>query len=187
MRIKITISLMLVFTLLALNAYSVAWTPMPEKLISGKNAKATRAQSQGPGDESATALMSDTTLAESSLGSLAPTPSSAIVLAGTWSFDLNDTASNQAELTLFQVEDKVFGSGSVKNETNLLMVAASGALQDDRIFLDITPIGKISLYSLVMTPSGDRSDLVSGDYRAYTADGRTWMGKVQGRRILPIS
>ena len=237
MRIKITISLMFVFTLLAINAYailqpnevltgggesladklieasqgktiykptdtrfpanpkgsrslqenkSLVWTPMPETLSSGKSPEATRTQSQGQGDEGATAFMSDTTVAGTSVGTQTPTPT-ANAVAGTWSLDLNDTASKQVVLTLFQVEDKVFGSGSMKNGNDTLAVAASGALKDDQIYLDITSIGTISLYSLVMTSNGDRSGSVSGDYKAYAANGQTWMGKVQGGRSLPKS
>jgi hypothetical protein len=138
---------------------------------------------ESPVNESSAASMPDTTVAGSSVGIQNPTPSSAN-LAGTWSLDLNDTPSKQVVLTLFQIEDKVFGSGSMKNGTDILVVVALGALQDDQIYLDITPTGTISPYSLVMTSSGDRGDFVSGDYKAYTADGQTWMvGKVQGRRI----
>jgi hypothetical protein len=237
MRIKMPISLISVFTLLALNAYailetneiwsggegsmadklidasqgkvprhhkptpqesralqennSLVWTPMPETLSVGggyapKTPRESRAESQGQVNEKSAASMSDTTVAGSQVGTQNPTPSSAN-LAGTWSLDLNDTPSKQVVLTLFQVEDKVFGSGSMKNENDILVVAASGSLQDDQIYLDITSIGTISLYSLVMTSSGDRGDLVSGDYKAYMANGQTWMGKVQGSRNLPIS
>jgi len=166
--------------------YSVVWTPMPETLISGKNPKATRAQSQGQSTESATALMPDATVADSSVGTQNPTSLSAN-LAGTWSLNLNDISSKQAALTLFQVEDRIFGSGSMKNESYILMVAASGSVKDHQIYLDITSVGTISLYSLVMTSSGDRSDSVSGDYKAYTTDGKTWVGKVQGSRISATS
>jgi hypothetical protein len=162
------------------------WTPMPGALSTHTTPRASRTESHGQVNESSAALMSDTTVAGSPVGTQNPTPSFAN-LAGTWSLDLNDTASKQVELTLFQVEDKVFGSGSMKNENDTLVVAASGSLQGDQIYLDITSIGTISLYSLVMTSSGDRRDLVSGDYKAYTADGRTWMGKVQGSRNLPTS
>ena len=240
MRFKITISLMFVFTLLALNASAIlqpydvseggsladklinatqgggilrthhpdmpptpkmvralrdrnlewkpvlVWTANPWSLSTYANPRASRTESQDQANESSAAVIPETTVEGSSVETQNPTPLS-YNLAGTWSLDLNDIPPKQVVLTLFQVEDKVFGSGSMKNGNDTLVVAASGTSIEDQIYLDITSIGTISLYSLVMTSSGDRGDLVSGDYRAYTTDGRTWMGKVQGRRILPIS
>jgi hypothetical protein len=235
MIIKMPISLIVVFTLLVLNAYAILepsligedgesladklidesvgkipqphvtepqearaqeWksnsllsTPTPNTLsalVAAKNPQTARTESQGRVNQSSAALMSDTTVASSSVGTKNPTPSSAD-LAGTWSLDLNDTSSKEVVLTLFQFEDKVFGSGSMKNGDDTLVVAASGALKEDQIYLDITSIGTISLYSLVMTSSGDRGDLVSGNYKAYMANGQTWMGKIQGSKSLPIS
>ena len=226
MRIKISISLIFVFSLLALNAYailqpsevrlggeesladklidasvgkvpaknrptpqqsrslqennSLVWTPMPETLSAGKTPRASRTQSQGQVNASSAALMSDTAVAGSPVGTQNPTSSN---LAGTWSLELNDTPSKQVVLTLFQVEDKVFGSGSMENGNDTLVVAASGALKGDQIYLDIISVGTISLYSLVMNSSADSA---SGDYRAYMANGLTWEGKVQGDKSLPI-
>jgi len=165
---------------------TLVWTPMPAMLSTHTTPWASQTEAQGQVNESSIALMPDTTAAGSSVGTQDPTPLSAN-LAGTWSLDLNDTSPKQVVLTLFQVEDKVFGSGSMKNGNDTLVVTASGSPQDDRIYLDITSIGKISLYSLVMTSSSDRRDSFSGDYKAYTADGQIWMGKVQGSRILPTS
>jgi hypothetical protein len=164
---------------------TLVWTPMPELISMHTTPRASRAKSHSQVNESSAALMSDATVAGSST-TQNPTPSS-VNLAGTWSLDLNDTTSKQVVLTLFQVEDKIFGSGSMKNRNDTLIVAASGAPKEDQIYLDITSLGSISLYSLVMTSSGDRGDLVSGDYKAYAADGRTWMGTVHGSRSLPSS
>ena len=240
MRIKIPVSLMFVFTLLAINAYAIlqpseiskggeesladklieatqgggilrthhpdmpptpqmvryfrdrnlewkpvlVWTAKPWAMSTYTAPRASRIASQDLANESSAALMPETTIEGTPVGTQNPTPSSGN-LSGTWSLDLNDIPPKQVVLTLFQVEDKVFGSGSMKNGNDTLVVAASGTSIEDQIYLDITSIGTISLYSLVMTSSGDRGDLVSGDYKAYSADGRTWTGKVQGRRILP--
>ncbi|MDD1757676.1 MAG: hypothetical protein LUQ22_02970 [Methanotrichaceae archaeon] len=163
---------------------ALVWTPLPGRLSIHTTPWAS--ESQGQVNESSAELMPDTAVEGSSIGTQNSRSSSAN-LAGTWSLDLNDITPKQVGLTLFQVEDKVFGSGSMKNGNDTLVVAASGSPQDDQIYLDITSIGKISLYSLVLSSSGDRRDLVSGDYKAYTAEGQTWMGKVQGSRILPTS
>jgi hypothetical protein len=163
---------------------SLLWTPMPEMLSSGTTPAVTRAQSQGRSNESSAALMPHTTVAGSPFGTQNPTPPFAN-LAGTWSLRLDDTPPNQIVLTLFQVEDKVFGSGSMTNgaNNNTLIVTASGGQIENQIYLDITSIGTISLYSLAMNFSAES---VSGDYKAYMANGQTWVGKVQGN-WTPIS
>ncbi len=157
---------------------SLVWKPMPETLSSGTTPEVTRAQSHGQANKSSAALMPDTTVAGIPVGAQNPTPPFAN-LAGTWSLRLDDTPANQIVLTLFQVEDKVFGSGSMTNGANNdnLIVAASGGQMENQIYLDVTSIGTISLYSLAMNYSAEP---VSGDYKAYMANGRTWVGKVQG-------
>ncbi len=164
----------------------LVWTANPWSLSTYSTPRASRTESQGQPTESSAALMPDTTIESKPVEPQNP-PTLSTDLSGTWSLDLNDTTSRQVVLTLFQVEDKVFGSGSMKNGNDTLVVTASGEPKGDQIYLDITSIGTIGLYSLVMTLSGDLRDTVSGDYKAYAADGRTWMGKVQGRRMLSIS
>jgi hypothetical protein len=157
-------------------------TNTPSEGVAEKKHPADRSEFQGQVKESPAALISDTTVAGSPVETQNSRPSSAN-LAGTWSLDLNDTPSKQVSLTLSQIKDNVLGSGSMKNGNDILAVTASGALKEDHIYLDIT--SNISLYRLVMTSSGDRGDFVSGDYNAYMPDGRTWVGKVQGKRALP--
>jgi len=192
---------------------SSLFSPMPGTLSSGQTPQASRTQSQGQGiansassmsettiagsprtqnptpasanlaGTSSASSMTDTTIAGSPIGIQNPIRSSAN-LAGTWSLNLNDASPKQVVLTIFQIEDKIFGSGSMKNGDNTLVVAASGALKGDQIYLDITSIGTIGLYSLVMNSSADSA---IGDYKAYMANGQTWKGKVQGTKSLPIS
>ncbi len=166
---------------------TLVWTPMPGLLATHTTPRASRTESRSQVDENSAALMSDSIGADSSVGNQNPIPVSSSDLAGTWFLNLNDTSSKQVELTLFQVEDKIFGSGNMKNGNDTLVVAASGTLKNDQIYLDITSISTLGLYSLAMTSFGDRRESVRGDYKAYMPDARTWIGDVQGRRTLPTS
>lgn len=100
-------------------------------------------------------------------------------IAGSWSFELNDNTVKEMVLTLFQSEDAVFGTGSMKDGNSTLLVAASGSNDGDKLNLDITSYGSINLYRLALTSSGDSA---SGDYKAFSASGQSWTGNAQGTR-----
>lgn len=107
---------------------------------------------------------------------------SATAASGSWSFELKDSTLKEAVLTLFQSGDAVFGTGSMNNGNDTLVATASGYIDSDQLYLDITTLGSINLYSLSLTTSGDS---VSGDYTAFSADGRSWTGSAEGTRSAP--
>ncbi len=110
------------------------------------------------------------------------TPSSSTTsggVSGSWSFELNDNTLKNMVLTLFQSGDAVFGTGSMNDGNNTLIVAASGSFDGSKLNLDLTTLGSINLYRLALTPSGDSA---SGDYQAFSASGNTWTGSANGTR-----
>lgn len=100
-------------------------------------------------------------------------------MAGSWSFELRDSRTRQLALNLFQSEDAVFGEGSINDGGDTLQVSASGSAEGDKLNLDVTSSGNISLYRLALTMSGNS---VSGDYRAFSTGGQPWTGIANGFR-----
>lgn len=147
---------------------SVVWSPMPKSL-----------GAQGKTPEESRSLPGDQIDAQSSVPNVEENR-----VAGTWSFELNDTESRQIVLTLFQIEDAIFGSGSIKDGENTFMAAASGSINGGNLGLDIISIGTVSLYRLATNLS---DDAVSGTYKAYSASSQISTGTVQGIRNLPMS
>ncbi|NMC10401.1 MAG: hypothetical protein GYA39_05430 [Methanothrix sp.] len=109
----------------------------------------------------------------------ASTSSSTTSLAGSWSFELRDSKIRELSLTLFQSEDAIFGAGSMNDGGDTLEVSASGSVEKDRLNLDITSLGVISLYRLALTTNGGS---VSGNYRAFSASKEPWTGIANGIR-----
>ncbi|NMB85154.1 MAG: hypothetical protein A4E44_01977 [Methanosaeta sp. PtaB.Bin018] len=107
------------------------------------------------------------------------TTSSRTNAAGSWSFELRDSKTRELSLTLFQSEDAIFGTGSMNDGGDTLEVSASGSVEKDRLNLDITSLGIVSLYRLALTTNGDS---VSGNYRAFSAGKEPWAGIANGIR-----
>ena len=100
-------------------------------------------------------------------------------MAGSWSFELRDSKTRQLALTLFQSEDAVFGEGTINDGGDTLQASASGSVEGDKLNLDVTSSRTINLYRLALTMNGNT---LSGDYRAFSADGQPWKGIVNGIR-----
>ncbi|MCJ7443703.1 MAG: hypothetical protein MUO26_04095 [Methanotrichaceae archaeon] len=147
---------------------SLIWTPMPNSLSGSGN----------------TPLESRTISEDQDNAQTSATPAKDNRVAGSWSFELNDTPSKQVVLTLFQIEDAVFGSGSIKDRNNTFVTAASGKIGGEQLDLNIVSIGTIALYRLSMKSNDDSA---SGIYKIYEASGQTRTGNVQGIRNLPMS
>lgn len=105
--------------------------------------------------------------------------SSSTSMTGSWSFELRDSKTRQLALNLFQSENAVFGEGSINDGGDTLQVSASGSAEGDKLNLDVTSSGNISLYRLALTMSGNS---VSGDYRAFSTGGQPWTGIANGFR-----
>ena len=94
------------------------------------------------------------------------TTTSATTVSGTWSLVLNDSASRTADLTLFQSGDAVYGTGNINlDPTTTMIAAASGTIAGDKLNLDVVSLGKVSLYRISMTLSGDSA---TGSYITYS-------------------
>lgn len=161
---------------------STNWT-MPSTLAeTGNSAKESRniaeAQSSNAAVEETTSTAQATAPAET-----APVATTAgAPVAGSWSFELSDSAVRQADITLFQAGDVLFGMGNLNEEDSTIQVVASGSLQGDEMELDITSTGPISLYRLALNLSGDSA---AGDYNAFSASGDSWTGSASGTRTVP--
>ena len=105
-------------------------------------------------------------------------------MAGNWSFELRDNKTRQLALNLIQSEDAVFGEGSVNDGGDTLQASASGSVEGDKMNLDVTSSGIINLYRLSLTMNGNT---LSGDYRAFSADGQPWKGIAHGIRTETLN
>lgn len=169
---------------------------MPESLsASGNSAKESRAAAEASGsedaasaDETQTSTTEDTSTTEQSTAEDTSgvqsdaSSSDAAGVGGSWLFTLEDGAAKEMVLTLFQSGDAVFGTGSINEGDDTLVVAASGVVDDETMYLDITSIGTIGLYRMALDLDGD---LASGDYDAFAASGETWTGTASGERSVP--
>jgi hypothetical protein len=112
-----------------------------------------------------------------------PTMSSELaIVSGSWSLDLNDSASRKAILTLFQNGDAVYGTGNLNLDANIAMTAAaSGTVTGDQVNLDIVSLGKISLYRVSMTVSGDSA---TGNYTTFSPGLSPATGTAKGSKVV---
>ena len=104
--------------------------------------------------------------------------------AGNWSFRLRDSKKNRVlALTLFQSYNAVFGTGRINDGGDTLEVSASGSVEGDKLYLDATSSGTITLYRLALTENGNTA---SGEYRAFSTGGETWIGLAEGVLIPSV-
>lgn len=174
------------------NSSKVDFT-MPKTLSdSGMSAKESRNDAESTAavqDQSANTAGADTTQTDTSQTNTTQTPettqaetqssTTAGTVSGSWSFELSDSTIKNTVLTLFQSGDAVFGTGSMNDGNNTLVVAASGSYDGSKLNLDMTTLGSINLYRLALAPSGDSA---SGDYQAFSANGQSWTGSANGTR-----
>ena len=104
------------------------------------------------------------------------------IVSGSWSFELNDSASRKAILTIFQNGDAIYGTGNLNLDANTTMIAAaSGTVTGDQVNLDIVSLGKVSLYRISMTVNGDSA---TGSYTAFSPGLAPATGTVKGLRLV---
>lgn len=103
------------------------------------------------------------------------------IVSGSWSLDLNDSASRKAIITLFQNGDAVYGTGNLDLDANTtMMAAASGTVTGDQVNLDIVSLGKVSLYRISMTANGDSA---TGSYTAFSPGSAPTPGTMEGEKL----
>jgi hypothetical protein len=104
---------------------------------------------------------------------------------GSWSLELNDNEPHLANLTIFQDEDAVYGTGTIKLDAGSVVTAtASGTITDQELSLDLVSVEKVSLYRISMTVSGDSA---IGNYVAFSPGEASITGNAKGVRAAPSS
>jgi len=106
-----------------------------------------------------------------------PTVSPAANVAGNWSFRLRDSKNRFMALSLFQSESTVLGMGNINDGGDTLKVLASGSISADKLRLDVISSGIVNLFRLSLNLSGSSA---SGEYKAFSTKGETWIGTVEG-------
>jgi hypothetical protein len=156
--------------------------PMSGKLDTiGYNPKDTRSQDLSQTSPAQNVTANITAVAPAQVAA----PAEPALVSGNWYLNLTDSASRTAVLTLFQNGDAVFGSGVVNLDANTtMMAAASGSLLDGELNLDLVTLGKVNLYRLDLTVSGESA---TGNYTAYSTSGATSTGEAEGTRSVPPS
>lgn len=101
-------------------------------------------------------------------------------VSGTWSFRLNDSILRDVSLALFQDGDTIFGTGSMRESNSTYDITASGTLQADSMFLNLTSQQPITHYKLSLDLSEDSA---SGEFSAVSATGNRWTGEAEGLRL----
>jgi hypothetical protein len=101
-------------------------------------------------------------------------------VAGNWSFRLRDSKNRVMALTLFQSNNALYGTGSINDGGDTLLVSASGSVEGDRLYLDAISSGTVTLYRIALTMGGNTA---SGEYRAFSKGEETWIGLAEGARI----
>ena len=152
-------------------------TPVGNKLTSvATNPQESRSQDQNQ-------TVATPTVAANPNAQAKPTMSSDLaIVSGSWSLDLNDSASRKAILTIFQNGDTIYGTGNLNLDANTAMIAvASGTVTGNQVNLDIVSLGKVTLYRIFMTVSGDSA---TGSYTAFSPGLSPATGTAKGLRLV---
>ena len=157
-------------------------TPVGNKLTSVAT-DPQEARSQDQNQTAATPTVATPTVAADANVKAKPTVSSDLaIVSGSWSLDLNDSASRKAILTLFQNGDTIYGTGNLNLDANTAMTAAaSGTVTGDQVNLDIVSLGKVSLYRISMTVSGDSA---TGNYTTFSPGLPPATGIAKGSKVV---
>jgi hypothetical protein len=196
MRIRILIvSSLLLLAFSAVESYSVDWSNPDsqtiDQMLSGsdyaggpslsQSAQASRAapqqtESQVEIPTTATKPAVTNAAAESQMESMS--------VSGKWSLEIADSTFQSAALTLYQIDDAVFGKGALSEENNTLTLTASGSVASNKLNLDLVTLEKISLFRISMTVSGNSA---TGSYTAYSPLASPSTGTATGLRSMPSS
>ena len=102
---------------------------------------------------------------------------SATNATGNWSFSLKDSENRFMTLTLSQSGNTLFGVGSMNENNRTQMISASGLLVGDKLDLNVTSLATANLYSLSLMK---KENTASGEYKAFTSGGKSWIGNADG-------
>jgi len=98
-----------------------------------------------------------------------------------WYLTLWDGTTRYVDLTLFQVENEIFGQGAMTTSGISQTVTATGYLMADLLELRIFVLEDNVMYRLRMDFAGGSA---SGSYTGYSTTGAKWFGSAFGRRTL---
>jgi len=161
------------------NKTDLNWT-MPSTLSdTATSAKSSRTEAESTGVEQDAAAPTGESTDNASAASTVSDSGPAASAGGSWYFELNDSTKKDLAIALFQKDAYVYGAGNMKEGNNTLQVAASGSFQDGRLDLNVTSLGSIGLYRLMLDVNGDSG---AGEYQAFSANGDSWRGSVEGMR-----
>jgi hypothetical protein len=122
---------------------------------------------------------SSTSSASTAQSELPPSESTVVSAGGSWSLALNDTVKRDMALSLFQNGESIYGAGNIREGNSTTQVTASGSVKDGKLNLDVVSVGSIGMYKMVLDLNGDSG---SGTYQAFSANGDSWQGSVEGSR-----
>jgi hypothetical protein len=105
------------------------------------------------------------------------TTPSATDAAGNWSFSLKDSENRSMTLKLSQSKDILLGVGTMNENNRTQMISASGLLVGDKLDLNVISLATANLYSLSLTK---KENTASGEYKAFTSGGESWVGNAEG-------
>ncbi len=147
--------------------------------LSGNSTNSETSQTSTQTNEGIQYQTASATNAAANPSSQAVAASQATSISGNWSFRLRDSKNRDMALTLLQSENAVSGTGTINDGGDTQEVSASGSIQGDKLNLNATSSGTISLYQLVLTTNGNSA---SGKYRAFPTSGEPWIGLAEGMR-----
>lgn len=98
-------------------------------------------------------------------------------VAGRWSLILSDSMDRSVAIMLAQSDGAVFGRGYMIYGNTTQDVTATGTVSGTQVDLDLLAINDMNLYRLKLN---NNSNLLSGDYVAYSVSIAPWTGRAEG-------
>ena len=145
------------------------------------SSRATNPQESRSQDQNLT-VATPTVAAEANVPAKPKMSSGLAIVSGSWSIELNDSVSRKAILNIFQNGDAVYGTGNLNLDAETTMTAAaSGTVTGDQVNMDIVSLGKVSLYRISMTVSGDSA---TGSYTTFSPGLPQSTGIAKGLRLV---
>jgi hypothetical protein len=105
-------------------------------------------------------------------------------VSGQWSLQIADSTVKSATLTLYQIDDAVFGKGALSEDGDTLTLTASGSVTGNKLNLDLVTLEKIGLFRISMTVNENSA---IGSYTAYSPLASSSTGTATGLRSTSSS
>jgi len=195
MRIKILIvSSLLLLAFSAVESYSIDWSNPDSQTIdqmfsgdsvSGPSLSQMAQASRASPQQTESQVEIPTTATKPAVtNAAAESQTESTSVSGKWSLEIADSTFKSAALTLYQIDDAVFGKGALSEDNNTLTLTASGSVASNKLNLDLVTLEKISLFRISMTVNGNSA---IGSYTAYSPLASPSTGTATGLRSMPPS